>query len=180
MGRPGMASENRGIILLRLMRERRPLIVAALLLAMAAAPLLIIERAAKKDAGLSRARLHEMRNLEAEYRSIRARVDAIQKEKLPGRASGPARVMEEIFSGLGIKGKLKGIRDAGTREVPGGTEQNGEVRIENVDINELVNILYRVENPPVLLSLRRLTIKRGFENPDLLNATLTVSLISRK
>jgi len=36
-----------------------------------------------------------------------------------------------------------------------------------------------IEDAPMMLSLRRVTIKKTFENPELLNATLILSFLTK-
>jgi hypothetical protein len=47
-------------------------------------------------------------------------------------------------------------------------------------MNEMANIFYRIENGPFLLSIRRSDIKTDFENPTILDITMTVALVRPK
>jgi hypothetical protein len=44
-------------------------------------------------------------------------------------------------------------------------------------MNEMVNVLYSIENAPMLLVIKKINIKTSFENPELLNITMTLSLV---
>ena len=47
-------------------------------------------------------------------------------------------------------------------------------------MNEMVNMLYKIENAPMALSLKRVNIRTAFEDPALLNISMTLSLIRNK
>jgi type II secretory pathway component PulM len=75
---------------------------------------------------------------------------------------------------------VKGEKAIGTRELAVGTEETAEVQIEKVTMNELVNFLYALDEAPVMLTVRRASVKRTFEDPGLFNLTLTLSLLQKK
>ena len=72
------------------------------------------------------------------------------------------------------------VKSTGTREKKYASEEEAEVSVERVTMNEMVNILYRIENAPMILSVRKTSIKTSFDNPSLLNITMTVGLIKPK
>ena len=74
---------------------------------------------------------------------------------------------------------MKSIKGIGGREIKGQlNEETAEVQMEKVNLNELVNIFYKLENAPLLLSIQKVALKKSFEKPDLLDVTMTVSLFT--
>lgn len=47
-------------------------------------------------------------------------------------------------------------------------------------MNEMVNIFYRIENAPMILTIKKATVKKSFENPELLNISLVLSFLNPK
>lgn len=47
-------------------------------------------------------------------------------------------------------------------------------------MNEMANIFYRIEHAPMILTVKKATIKQSFENPELLNITLDLSFLKTK
>ena len=88
--------------------------------------------------------------------------------------------MDEVFKSIGLGQKVKSVKSTGTREKKYASEEEAEVSVEKVTMNEMVNILFRMENAPMIFSIRRTSIKTAFDNPSLLNITMTVSLIKPK
>jgi hypothetical protein len=42
-------------------------------------------------------------------------------------------------------------------------------------MNEMVNIFYTIEHSPMVLTVEKATVKKSFEDPELLNISLTLS-----
>ncbi|HXX56656.1 MAG TPA: hypothetical protein VEI96_01495 [Thermodesulfovibrionales bacterium] len=163
-------------------RRNAVLILVLIALCILIVPLFIAETASKREAHAVRAKLKEVSAVAAEYRSLKERTDALEQRKslATSKVNGIPQAMDEISSSLGLKGKVKAVKAIGKREVAGGSEETEEVQIEKVTMNELVNMLYAIDDAPMMLSLRRLSMKKTFENPELLNASLTLSFFTKK
>ena len=164
--------------------DRRDGRKAVLLLVIAALyvliiPFFILEGASRSEVSAAKAKLKEMSAVTTEYKSLKERTDALEQRKARSKVKGIPEAMDEISSSLGLKKKIREMKAMGKREIAGGTEETEEVQIEGVTMNELVNILYTIEDAPMMLSLRRVTMKKTFENPELLNATLVLSFFTR-
>ena len=157
---------------------------ALIVLALAAFYLLIIpnllwERAAKRDVLALRNEYREFSTLAGEYKSLKQSVSAIERKKTLTKTSSIAQAIGDIARSLGIAGKVKSIKGTGTRKTPNQmNEETAEVQIEKVNINEMVHLVYNLENAPMILSMKNVAIKKSFENPELLDITMTVSLFT--
>ncbi len=166
-----------------MMRLRRGTIAvsAVVFLAVLIVPAFILERASMKDLDSTKSRRAELKALGSEYRTLKDQVGSVEQKTTISKVNGIANVMEDIASSVGLKGKLKSIKGVGTREIQGSlTEESAEVQMDKVTLNELVNMFYRIGEAPVILSVKRTTIKKSFENPELLNVTMTLALFAKK
>ncbi len=111
---------------------------------------------------------------------LNQKVSFYESKKRIGNASGIIQISDEIFSSTGLKNKLKSIKNSGTNHTVNGIEEIADVTVEKVSMNELLNILYRIENSPSLVSIKRISIKKDFENPQLLNINMVISYIRQK
>lgn len=85
------------------------------------------------------------------------------------------QAMDQVISSLTLKEKLTSLKSPS-----GGTsalEDRAEARFEGLTLNELVNLLFTMDNSRMLLITRKANIRTSFENPELLNAILSVTLI---
>lgn len=101
------------------------------------------------------------------------------KEKKTGLNKGAAVVptLEQILKSLGMKATV--IRPSAKNKVKEFTEEDAELEIQNIDLNSIVNLLFKIDNSPVPMKIKNTSIKTTFENPDKFILKLTVSLISK-
>lgn len=147
-----------------------------LLLALCAI-LLSLSMSAKKDRVRLSADLKEMVLLRQEFLDLKARVDAVEAKKGLSKVEGIVQAVDEVFRSMGLAQKLKSVKSVGTSEKPWTIEEEAEVQVEKVNMNELTNILYKMENAQMILSIKKATLKTTFDNPSLLNMSMTVALV---
>ena len=144
-------------------------------------PAFIMQRASRKEVDTLKSKRNELSLLATEFSALKVQVDVVEQKTIPSQAKGIASVLDDIVSFMGIKGKLKAVKGLGSREIKGPmTEENAEVQLEKVSMNELVNIFYRIGEAPVILSVKRTMMKKSFENPELLDVTMTIALFTKK
>jgi general secretion pathway protein M len=136
--------------------------------------------AERRELKLLQEQRKEMLGLKEEFLSLRQRVTAVEGKKNLTNVQGVVQAVEDVFSSAGLKDKLKTIRSSGKREVKDGFEEEADISIEKVSMNEMVNIFYRIENAPMILTIKKATIKKSFENPELLNISLVLSFLKPK
>ena len=134
----------------------------------------------KKELKLLREQRREMLSLQHEFTTLSHRIDALEMKKGISHVSGIMEATDDVFSSLGLKDKMKTVKSSGTREVNGGFKEEADIYIEKVTMNEMVNIFYTIEHSPMVLTVEKVTIKNSFEDPELLNISLTLSFFREK
>jgi uncharacterized protein YoxC len=134
----------------------------------------------KKDRDDLRSRQREMLVLANEYAGLKTTVDSVEGKKSLTKVEGIVQAVDEVFKSIGLSQRVKSVKSTGTRERKFASEEEADVSVEKVTMNEMVNILYRIETAPMILSVKKTSIKMSFDNPSLLNVTMTVSLIRPK
>jgi hypothetical protein len=101
------------------------------------------------------------------------------KEKKIGlvKTRGIVSTLEPMLSSLGLKANV--IKPLEKKRVKDFTEEEAELEIENIDLNTIVNLFYKLEHSPVPLKIKRSTLQTTFENPDIFILTLTTALITK-
>lgn len=164
-------------------RTRKAALSAAVvgLLYLLLIPNLLIGRSAGRDLDTAKVKNRDMVQLSREYTALKERVDAVERRGALYRGGGVIQVMDEMISGLGLKAKLKGIKGLGSRETKAGLVGEGaEVSIEGLSMNELVNLLHRVDTAPMMLSAGTTAIRRSFQDQRRVDVTLTVTLFTAR
>jgi len=156
-------------------------VVIVLLLFILIIPAFIMQKASRKETDTLKSKRTELSLLSTEFSALKGQVDVVEQKTTPLQTKGIATVFDDIVSSLGIKGKLKAVKGLGSREIKGPmTEESAEVQLEKVSMNELVNMFYRIGEAPVILSVKRAAMKKSFENPELLDVTMTLALFTKK
>lgn len=87
-------------------------------------------------------------------------------------ADTPAALIEEI----GIRGSGLRITPLKPEQQSGVVEESAEARIDRLTLNELVNLLYRLEQRGRTVTVQRGQFKVRFDDPSRLDAILAVTL----
>lgn len=156
------------------------LIIGIVLLFVGSVALFEISLSLKRQSSILRSRQKEMLLLSQEYTGLKSIVGSVEARKSLTKVEGIVQAVDEIFKSIGLQQKIKSVKSTGVKEKKYSSEEEADVSVEKVTMNEMVNILYRMENAPMILSVRRTSIRTSFENPSLLNITMTVALIKPK
>jgi len=158
--------------------QRKALTIAALAgLYVLIIPGFLWHLAAKQDLAKARARYIEFAALSGEYQSVSNHVHGIERKKSLSKAEGLAQAIADISLSLGIKDKIKSIKGTGVRKINQQmTEESAEIHMEKLNATELVYLLQKIDNAPMILAVTRMVVKKSFENPDLLDVTTALSL----
>jgi hypothetical protein len=103
----------------------------------------------------------------------------ISKEKKIGltEVTGVVPALEQMLNSFGIEAKA--IKPLEKKMIGGFSEEEAELHLEKIDLNSVVNLLYRIEHSPVPLKVKNTSVRATFENPDEFFLHLTVSLIGK-
>ena len=128
-----------------------------------------------------RTKFSEFITLSGEYKTLKAHMDSIEQKTAQPKTAGLILIVNDMAGSLGIKGKIKSIKASGSREVANFfLEESGDVVIEKLTMNEMINLFYRIDNTTVMLSIKQAKMKKSFENSDLLDVNLTMSVYNKK
>jgi len=122
----------------------------------------------------------EVMILKEEYLFLRQRINLVETKKTLSNIQGIVQAVDEVFSPLGLRDKVKTVRSTGKKETRDGVEEEADVSVEKVSMNEMANIFYRIDHAPMVLTVRKATIKQSFENSELLNLTLVLFFLKAK
>ena len=153
---------------------------AAAAIAIACAVMWTLYSSANKEhAGLVAQRV-ELTALKQDFLSLKSSVGAVESRKSLTKVQGIAQAVDEVFSSIGLADKVKSVKSGGVVEKEYGAQEEAEVQVEKVSMNEMANIFYRIRNAPMILTIKRATVKTSFDDPTLLNISMTLTLVKPK
>jgi hypothetical protein len=89
-------------------------------------------------------------------------------------------LIESIISDMGLKKNLQSVKPFGSGERADYMIQESEVELENLNLNELVNIMYGIYTAPAGLFVTSADIKKDFSDPQLLDVRMALKLVTTK
>ena len=163
---------------MNLRTDRRLLISAAAVIILAVSVLLVTTSLSlKKEGSALRSQKEEMLLLRGDFLELSKKISAVEGKKSLIKVEGIIPAIDEIFRSTGLTQKVKSVKPTATRDKKHSIEEEADVEVEKVNMNELVNVLYRLENAPMVLLIKKTRLKTSFEDPSLLNITMTVGLV---
>ncbi|MBI4689805.1 MAG: hypothetical protein HY754_06020 [Nitrospirae bacterium] len=142
--------------------------------------LVIFSTVVMKDLERLNSQYREITLLKDEVTVLRPKIAFVERKKSLSKIDGIVSAVDDVFSSLGLRNKIKSIKRIGSREISGDIEEDAEVSIDKLNMNEMVNIFHKIENSPMLLVLKKVDIKTSFEKQELLNLNITITLIHGK
>ncbi|GBD96306.1 MAG TPA: hypothetical protein ENG75_04760 [Nitrospirae bacterium] len=130
----------------------------------------------RKNRGL-KTRLTAVQSLSRQVIQIKTVVESKEKKTGMRKSTGVVSALEQILKSLGLEAKE--IKPLGKMKAGEFTEENAELEIQDVDLNSIVNLLYKIDISPLPMKIKSAAINSTFEDPDRFILKLTVSLLSR-
>ncbi len=137
---------------------------------------------ASRMAYAKRADLAKFRSVEEEYLKKKALIETkARKAYASDGAESAVAAIEKIGTRAGVKESLTSLKPLEEKESAGYTEKGVEVRLERIGLNQLVNLLYLIENNRGLFVIKEFSMKTRFEDPNLLDVSMkVVRLVKQK
>src|SRR5574341_388981 len=134
-----------------------------------------MERLERLDRQITRTQ-HQIRELGvqgAQFDSLRRRLVALDEKLASGRGQfSLLPFLEEAAAGARVRDRIAAMRPQSNPPVQGYRETAVEVRLEGVLLQEILDLLVKLEDSPYLLQVKRVQMKPRFDSPHLLEATL--------
>ncbi len=138
----------------------------------------------KKYRGLEKSILtkkREMLNfvqLKEEYLREKDKFDYVERRALSPRGmESPITILEDI--GIGIREKIIMLKPLEEKMEKGYLERGVNLKIDGIDLNQLINFLYKIENNKALLLIKEFSMKSRFDNPNLLDVDISVAVVNK-
>jgi hypothetical protein len=120
--------------------------------------------------------LKEIAKLRREYLEVKERMEQFKgKARQRGRGFSLFSHLESLANKTKIKGNIASMKPRSSTVGEQYKESSVEVKLENVNTQQLVNYLFRIENSEAFLRIKRLHLKKRHDNPKYLDATFLIS-----
>jgi general secretion pathway protein M len=123
--------------------------------------------------------LKETQVLSQRYRQLQQKLDEARQWLNRGEAFSLFSFIEDLSSRVAGKENLVYMRPQPTSTKDGFREEAVEIKLEKIQLKQLVQLLYQIETAQAYLQIKNLRLKTRFDDRTLLDATLTVSSLGR-
>jgi len=164
------------------LRTKRKLLISAAAVFILVVSVLLVNASLslKKEGSALRAQKEEILLLREDFLELRKKIGSVEGKKSLTKVEGIVQAIDEVFKSTGLNQKVKSVKPTATRDNKYALEEEAYVEVEKVSMNEMINILYRIENAPMVLLIKKARLKTSFEDPSLLNMTMTIGLARPK
>ncbi len=108
---------------------------------------------------------------------MKSLVDSRENKIRSSKAKGIVSAMEQILGTLSLKAKV--IKPLSKKKLTPFMEENAEIEIQDIDLNHIVNLLYKIDTSPSPMKINSTSINATFEDPDKFILKFTVSLLTK-
>ncbi len=130
---------------------------------------------AKRTIAAREVALQQMRILQADYRRVQGQVSLLESQIRSGQQGNVLSMLEEMASEAQIKDKIASMDPRSTPPNDLYRESVIEVRLQQVNLKQLVDYLFKVENSGSFLKIKRLRLKTRSDDPGYLDVSFRVS-----
>lgn len=136
--------------------------------------------AVKKLSVVKKAELERFAGVAQTYLRKKGAVDAISKRAYAANGDkSTIAVLEDIARSAGAGERIVSVKPLGESERLGYTEKTFDLKLDSVDLNTLVNLVYAIENHRTLLQVREFSMKSRFEDPNLLDISIKITHLAK-
>ena len=112
------------------------------------------------------------------YHALKAARDEFTRRAALSPPQGILKAVGDLLAATGLKEKIATMKPLDTARINGFTSEEAEVTFRQLNLNETVNLLYRIEHAPMLLSIKQAGFRSSFAAPAL-DVRLVLALARR-
>ena len=120
--------------------------------------------------------LREMLHLYQDFEQVKKEVSANEIAIRNNKGNSLLSELSAIADKLGIKGGIESMNSKPRPKNEFYQEESVEIRLQKINTEELTRLLYEIETSPKILRVRKTHVESRFDDPNLLNVVLEVSL----
>lgn len=124
-----------------------------------------------------RSQLSEINSLASGVLDINSYVQSKEKKIGLRKTKGVVSTMQQTLKSLNLTAKT--IKPLDKKKVLEYFEENAELELENADLNQIVNLLYKIETSSIPIKIKSSSIRTSFEDPDKFTLKIMLALITK-
>ncbi len=133
----------------------------------------------KRMAGAKEAEAVAFEKLRTEYLLKKSLLERLRRKAYGAESRSIVAICETLGKEAGVGQRIVSLKPLGEKVQSGYVESAAELRLESVKLDELVNLLYMIENHRLMLVIKDFRLKSRFDNPDLIDVTMQLARLRK-
>jgi type II secretory pathway component PulM len=111
------------------------------------------------------------------YTELSGEVAALDAELAESKELSPASWLEQLGNEMGLSASIKSINERGVEEQDFYKAEKVEVAIDDIDLRQTVDILYRIETAPQAMRVQDLRVKADRQDRSKLDVRVELAVL---
>ena len=135
----------------------------------------------EKKVSLKRQELAAFNDIKRDYLREKAWSEAMERKLfVPHAGKSSDAIIQGIFRGIGIEDKVASFKPFMEEMGKDYVKQGSEIKINKINLNQFVNLVYKIENHKNLLLIKSISLDSRFDNPAIFDITIQVILLVKR
>lgn len=135
----------------------------------------------EKKVSLKRQELAAFNDIKRDYLREKAWSEAMERKLfVPHAGKSSDAIIQGIFRGIGIEDKVASFKPFMEEMGKDYVKQGSEIKINKINLNQFVNLVYKIENHKNLLLIKSISLDSRFDNPAIFDITMQVILLVKR
>jgi hypothetical protein len=113
----------------------------------------------------------------ADFAELSEEIEALDARLQAGASFSPATWLEKIGNEMGISANIKSMNEKGITETDYYRAQKLDLRVDDIDLKQVVDLTYRIENAEPVIRIDEIRIKTDRKDRSKLDVRMTISVL---
>jgi len=111
------------------------------------------------------------------YGELAGTAEALDTKLAAGADFAPLTWIESIGNEMGISEKIRSVNERGSEETDYYVAQNYDIRIDDIDLRQVTDLIYRLESAPQAIRINECRVKTNRKNRAELDVSMEISIL---
>lgn len=112
-----------------------------------------------------------------QYTELADRVESMDTQLVEGKDFAPLTWIETVGNEMGIAEKIRSVNERGTEETDYYVAQKFDLRIDDIDLRQATDLVFRLESAPQMIRIHECRVKTDRKNRAQLDVNMEIAIL---
>lgn len=112
-----------------------------------------------------------------QYGELAGAVESLDAKLAAGEDFAPLTWIETVGNEMGISEKIRSVNERGTEETDYYVASNFDLRIDDIDLRQVTDLVFRLESAPQAIRINECRVKTNRKNRAELDVSMEISIL---